>query len=95
MWGEIFEISLMWESIFIVPSHLEDKLVECKILDLNIIFLKNVKISFLCLVIFSVIFDKSSGILIPGGHLRALWKLVGLAFCVFTFLMLAVPHILS
>lgn len=49
-WGEkkiqyftsvIFEISWMWETIFILPSHLKDKLVEWKILGLKIIFLKH------------------------------------------------------
>lgn len=78
---KIFEISWMWENIFILPSHLKDKLVECKILGLQIIFLKHVKILFLCPMIFSIIFEKSGHILLPGCDLWSLWKFVGFAFC--------------
>lgn len=67
-------------SLFL-PSHLKDKLVECKILGLKIIFLKHVKILFLYPMIFIIIFEKSGCILLPGCDLWSLWKFVGFAFC--------------
>lgn len=50
---KIFAASHLWESIFLLPSHLKDKLAECKILGLTL---------FLCRVVFGVIFEGASGI---------------------------------
>lgn len=55
---KIFAASHLWESIFLLPSHLKDKLAECKILGLTLS-------GGFCRVVFGVIFEGASGISHP------------------------------
>lgn len=55
---KIFAASHLWESIFLLPSHLKDKLAECKILGLTLL-------GGFCRVVFGVIFEGASGISHP------------------------------
>lgn len=55
---KIFAASHLWESIFLLPSHLKDKLAECKILGLTLL-------GGFGRVVFGVIFEGASGISHP------------------------------